>query len=135
MTTEILTPNQVRERLAIVPTDFEKVLQEAEKNAVNVIYYSKSTPFGIYPMAVEMEKYIPLMESFEVLAQLSTIGVSKKEILEIGDGCQIHFVEGHPLTYYRVSEIQKYISKEALKKLQSDVVTSHVKPESIKYIF
>lgn len=82
MTTEILTPNQVRERLAIVPTDFEKVLQEAEKNAVNVIYYSKSTPFGIYPMAVEMEK-----------------------------------------------------SKEALKKLQSDVVTSHVKPESIKYIF
>lgn len=53
----VLTPAQVREKLAVIPKEFEVILKRAEKSSKNVIYYFKRTPFGNYPMHLETTNY------------------------------------------------------------------------------
>lgn len=53
---EVLNPVSVRCRLSIVPTPMEKILLEAEQKGVKVIYHSKSTPFGTFPLALELSE-------------------------------------------------------------------------------
>ena len=54
MKTELLTPKQVEERLQFISTDFKEVLTIAKKQGRNVWYHSKVTPFGTYPLMVEL---------------------------------------------------------------------------------
>lgn len=53
----ILTPAEVRTKLAVVSTDFEKVIKRAEKTGKNIVYWY--TVFGCskYPMHLELTSY------------------------------------------------------------------------------
>lgn len=52
--TETIAPAIVRSRLAIVPDWIEKVLAAAEKAGKHVNYTFACTPFGRYPMSIEV---------------------------------------------------------------------------------
>jgi hypothetical protein len=54
MKTIALNPESVRCRLSIVPTSWEKILNEADQKGVKVNYTYKSTPFGTFPLALEL---------------------------------------------------------------------------------
>lgn len=51
----LLTPQEVRDRLSVVTTDFETVLKNAEVNGLKVIYYYNATPFGTFPICIELD--------------------------------------------------------------------------------
>jgi hypothetical protein len=51
-TTEIVSPQFVRELQSIVPQWMEKVLTEAEKQSKNVEVTRQFTPFGNYTLSV-----------------------------------------------------------------------------------
>lgn len=59
MTELILTPDELRARLSVVPSEFQKVIDEAEATGRKIIYYVKETPFGNFPIAAEVKPRIP----------------------------------------------------------------------------
>jgi hypothetical protein len=55
MTELTLTPDELRSRFSVVPSEFQEVIDKAEREGRNIIYYVQETPFGNFPMAAEVE--------------------------------------------------------------------------------
>lgn len=54
MKNKVLTPKEVESRLGFVAPDFRQVLTRARKERCNIVYHYMETPFGMYPMAIEL---------------------------------------------------------------------------------
>jgi hypothetical protein len=54
-TIEIVKPETLEIRLQVIPTPWKPVLEEAKAKNMNVRYTSQDTPFGTFPIFVEIE--------------------------------------------------------------------------------